>query len=82
MATQPQRPAGPPPTETGSPTGDPDETISLSAADPPAAPAFGPPAEPGEVGRLGPYRVVRELGRGGMGPSTPRSTPASTAGWR
>ncbi|MCE9566820.1 MAG: protein kinase [Planctomycetes bacterium] len=30
-------------------------------------PAFGPPAQAGEVGSLGPYRVVKELGRGGMG---------------
>jgi serine/threonine protein kinase len=28
---------------------------------------FGLPAAPGEAGTLGPYRVVRELGRGGMG---------------
>ena len=28
---------------------------------------FGPPDVPGEVGRLGPYRVVRVLGRGSMG---------------
>src|SRR5580765_7616083 len=26
-----------------------------------------PPTAAGELGRLGPYRVVRELGRGGMG---------------
>ncbi len=31
------------------------------------SPAFGPPAQPGEVGTLGPYRVLKELGRGGMG---------------
>jgi eukaryotic-like serine/threonine-protein kinase len=30
-------------------------------------PKFAPPAEPGEVGTLGPYRVIKELGRGGMG---------------
>jgi TPR repeat protein len=28
---------------------------------------FGPPAAPGEVGTLGPYRVVRTVGSGGMG---------------
>ncbi len=28
---------------------------------------FDLPAKPGEVGKLGPYRIVRELGRGGMG---------------
>ena len=31
------------------------------------APAFEKPLHPGEVGTLGPYRVVKELGRGGMG---------------
>jgi serine/threonine protein kinase len=30
-------------------------------------PAFDPPAVMGELGALGPYRVVNELGRGGMG---------------
>ncbi len=30
-------------------------------------PTFGPPDEPGEVGRLGPYRIIKELGKGGMG---------------
>jgi serine/threonine protein kinase len=29
--------------------------------------AFGPPAAAGEMGTLGPYRVVKELGRGAMG---------------
>jgi serine/threonine protein kinase len=28
---------------------------------------FGPPADPSEVGTLGPYRVLKLLGRGGMG---------------
>ena len=28
---------------------------------------FGPPAAPGEVGTLGPYRVLRKLGAGAMG---------------
>jgi serine/threonine protein kinase len=45
-----------------------DETVGApSTAHPPAATGFGPPAESGEVGTLGPYRVVRHLGRGGMG---------------
>ncbi len=30
-------------------------------------PTFGPPAAPGEVGTLGRYRVVKQLGKGGMG---------------
>ncbi|HEX4608721.1 MAG TPA: protein kinase, partial [Urbifossiella sp.] len=67
MATQPQRPPGLPQTETGSIPGDRDETASLPAADAPAAPAFGPSAGPGEAGRFGPYRIIKELGRGGMG---------------
>jgi eukaryotic-like serine/threonine-protein kinase len=33
----------------------------------PVAISFGPPAAEGEVGTLGPYRVVKELGKGGMG---------------
>src|SRR5688500_12559944 len=44
-----------------------DETGASVAGRPPAAPALGPPAEPGEVGTLGPYRLVKELGKGGMG---------------
>ena len=28
---------------------------------------FGPPANTGEVGTLGPYRIVKQLGEGGMG---------------
>jgi serine/threonine protein kinase len=30
-------------------------------------PPFGPPADASELGRLGKYRIQRELGRGGMG---------------
>jgi serine/threonine protein kinase len=36
----------------------------------PAKPAFSflqPPVQPDEIGRLGPYRVLRLLGKGGMG---------------
>lgn len=38
-----------------------------SDTEPEAGPTFGPPMVAGEVGTLGPYRVLRELGRGGMG---------------
>src|SRR5581483_995981 len=31
------------------------------------SPQFGPAVEPDEIGRLGPYRILRLLGRGGMG---------------
>ena len=40
-----------------------DETYG--AAEP--TPNFAPPASPEEVGKLGPYRVLNQLGRGGMG---------------
>lgn len=30
-------------------------------------PAFGPPKKTGEIGTLGKYRILKELGRGGMG---------------
>jgi Leucine-rich repeat (LRR) protein/predicted Ser/Thr protein kinase len=47
---------------------DADETYTLGVAETgDTPPAFGPPAEPGEVGTLGPYRLLKELGRGGMG---------------
>jgi serine/threonine protein kinase len=47
---------------------DTDETLAQPLTDEaPAAPTFGQPAEPGEVGILGPYRIVKQLGRGGMG---------------
>ena len=48
-----------------------DETVKPSETEKEAegfaAPGFGPPAQQGEVGTLGPYRIVKELGRGGMG---------------
>ena len=62
-----------PETEITSPSSAPgtaDETIAariVSNPGIPAAPGFGPPAAPNEVGALGPYRVAKELGRGGMG---------------
>jgi Leucine-rich repeat (LRR) protein/predicted Ser/Thr protein kinase len=52
----------------------PPDQLPLIAADPDTVPGgdagrpkFGPPVQAGEVGTLGPYRVVKELGRGGMG---------------
>ncbi len=39
----------------------------VSATETGTAPSFGPRKSPDEIGTLGPYRVVRELGRGGMG---------------
>ena len=44
-----------------------DETASATARGTPTGPGFGPPAADGEVGVLGPYRVLKELGKGGMG---------------
>jgi serine/threonine protein kinase len=49
-----------------SPRGQDETILSHSGGDSTAGP-FGPPHEPGEVGSLGPYRLIRELGRGGMG---------------
>ena len=31
------------------------------------SPTFAPAVEPGDVGKLGPYRVLKQLGHGGMG---------------
>jgi serine/threonine protein kinase len=52
--------------QTGAPS-DQFETETAAEEGAPAAPTFGPPAESGEVGTLGPYRVVKQLGHGGMG---------------
>jgi serine/threonine protein kinase/formylglycine-generating enzyme required for sulfatase activity len=43
-----------------------DETAASSPGGQ-SAPRFGPPAAAGEVGTLGPYRVLKQLGAGGMG---------------
>jgi serine/threonine protein kinase len=44
-----------------------DDTEALLADNDTAAPGFGPPMVSGEVGTLGPYRIVKELDHGGMG---------------
>jgi serine/threonine protein kinase len=44
-----------------------DETAAATSPGSTSAPGFGPPAADGEVGTLGPYRVLKELGKGGMG---------------
>ncbi len=43
------------------------EIAPASAPGGAAVPRFGPPVADGEVGTLGPYRVLKELGKGGMG---------------
>src|SRR5262249_21637808 len=67
MPAKPQRSAAPPQSETASLPSDRDETAGLPPSDVAGAPDLQPPVEPGEIGRLAPYRVVKELGRGGMG---------------
>ena len=49
------------------------QELAVTVAGPVSAPLVGgyaflrPPAQPGDLGQLGPYRVLKELGRGGMG---------------
>ena len=48
----------------------PSASEETAAAEPVAnseMPQFAPPTQPGEIGRLGKYRIQKELGRGGMG---------------
>ena len=44
-----------------------EETAGAGSANTVEMPQFAPPSVPGEIGRLGKYRVQKELGRGGMG---------------
>ena len=61
-------PSTPPPATRRRPSSAPATVTAWNGCRPrPAHPGFGPPAEAGEVGTLGPYRVVRQLGKGGMG---------------
>lgn len=57
------------PTRSAAVGGEPrsDTTTGFDTQPSGVAPWFGPPAVEGEVGTLGPYRIVREVGRGGMG---------------
>ncbi len=48
-------------------SGDRDETAIAPSPGGAPVPGFGPPAAAGEVGTLGPYRILKELGKGGMG---------------
>jgi hypothetical protein len=43
--------------------------------------AFGPDESPGLAGTLGDFRLLREVGRGGMASSTRRNRSRSTGGW-
>jgi tRNA A-37 threonylcarbamoyl transferase component Bud32 len=45
----------------------PEGEIVLATQKPELEPDFGPPEKPGEVGTLGRYRVLKRIGRGGMG---------------
>src|SRR5262249_30908904 len=52
--------------QNASPSGHLDET-SVEKRGRSSGVIFGPPADAGEVGTLGPYRVLKTLGKGGMG---------------
>jgi serine/threonine protein kinase len=58
----------PDPTNTGAaPPTDADATAAGTNRPTNSEFSLGAPAVPGEVGVLGPYRIVKELGKGGMG---------------
>jgi eukaryotic-like serine/threonine-protein kinase len=73
MPTQPDgRPTIEVVTNQASVQSDQDATAPATAPAPPGgagavALTFGPPVAPGEVGTLGPYRILKQLGAGGMG---------------
>ena len=47
--------------------------------DPDDNPPFAPSDYPDDLGRLGRYRVLKRIGKGGWGPSTSGTTKSSTA---
>ena len=65
--TTPPLPKGPTPDD--SPGGEGDEALEGSLAHESGVPieGFGPPEKPGDVGTLGSYRIIEELGAGAMG---------------
>ena len=66
--SEPNRTVAASPDPHSSATSDRDKTAAASPhAGAPVGPNFGPPAAAGEVGVLGPYRVLKQLGAGGMG---------------
>src|SRR5262245_19179963 len=47
--------------------GAPDSLAAWTPEPFPTGPNFAPPSESGDLGTLGPYRISRQLGRGGRG---------------
>ena len=64
----PIRPAIAPPVDNSA-TRAPSVGISTddTTGDARSTPRFAPPADPAEIGQIGPYRVLKQLGHGGMG---------------
>jgi serine/threonine protein kinase len=73
MVVQPSQPPAPPPSGELRPEANAQIQSHPAGFPPPSGDEFdfsrilAPPQEPGELGRLGPYRVLQVLGRGGMG---------------
>jgi serine/threonine protein kinase len=64
---KPPRPQPDPEAANGSPPTTPDSRSPLPSTPFTEAPPFRPPTHPGDLGRLGRYRIVKPLGKGGMG---------------
>ena len=47
--------------------GNQDDTVESPRPSTSSSIQFAPPLEAGDIGKLGKYRIVRQLGRGGMG---------------